>query len=108
MGMKKAIKKSKIAKGKLAKAMVLRGSKEKTSGGLKKENLKKNKDGRIVSKAASDRARKAYAGSAIQKWNKAVQAAKKSLNLTGMIPVGGKTGQDRALYAKAKALYKDA
>merc|ERR1712117_507616 len=106
--MKKAMGKSKIAKGKLAKAMVLRGSKEKTSGGLKKDNLKKNKDGRIVSKAASDRARKAYAGSAIQKWNKAVQEAKKSLNLTGMIPVGGKTAQGRALYAKAKALYKDA
>merc|ERR1711979_59021 len=105
---KKAMKKAMIAKGKLAKAMVLRGSKEKTSGGLKKENLKKNKDGRIVSKAASDRARKAYAGSAIQKWNKAVQAAKKSLNLTGMIPIGGKTAQGRALYAKAKALYKDA
>merc|ERR1712050_567697 len=105
--MKKAIKKSKIAKGKLAKAMVLRGSKEKTSGGLKKDNLKKNKDGRIASKAASDRAEKAYAGSAIQKWNKAVQAAQKSLNLTGMIPVGGKTAQGRALHAKAKALYKD-
>merc|ERR1719437_238256 len=41
----KAMKKSMVAKGKLAKAMVLRGSKTRTSGGLKKENLKKNKAG---------------------------------------------------------------
>merc|ERR1712194_965525 len=62
--------------------MVLRGSKEKTSGGLKKDNLRKNKGGRIVSKKASDRAKKAYAGSALQKWAKACQAARKELGLT--------------------------
>merc|ERR1712194_540247 len=61
--MKKAMKKSVIAKGKRAKAMVLRGSKEKTSGGLKKDSLRKNKGGKIVSKKASDRAKKNYAGS---------------------------------------------
>merc|ERR1712232_701115 len=103
---KKAMKKSIIAKGKLAKAMVLRGSKAKTVGGLKKENLKKNKAGRIVSKKASENAKKRYAGSALQKWCKAVQAAKKDLNLKGMVIIGGKTAQGRALYAKAKALYK--
>merc|ERR1712194_545588 len=103
---KKAMKKSVIAKGKWAKAMVLRGSKEKTSGGLKKDNLRKNKGGRIVSKKASDRAKKAYAGSALQKWAKACQAARKELGLKGMVPMGGKTAQGRALYAKTKALYK--
>merc|ERR1712161_116657 len=96
---KKAMKKSVIAKGKRAKAMVLRGSKEKTSGGLKKDNLRKNKGGRIVSKKASDRAKKAYAGSALQKWAKACQAARKELGLKGMVPMGGKTAQGRALYA---------
>jgi len=95
-----------IAKGKLAKAMVLRGFKVKTSGGLKKENLRKTKDGRTVSKAASDCSKKAYAGSAFQKWNKAVQQAKKELNMSGMVFVGGKTAQGRALYAKAKVIYK--
>merc|ERR1719491_1404879 len=103
--MKKA-KKSVIAKGKMAKAMVLRGSKVKTVGGLKKENLKKNKAGKIVSKKASDRAKKAYVGSAIHKWTKAVQQAKKELNLKGFLAIGGKTAQGRALYAKAKAIYK--
>merc|ERR1712151_923413 len=104
--MKKAMKKSVVAKGKLAKAMVLRGSKVKTSGGLKKDNLKKNAQGKVVSKKASDRSKKAYVGSALQKWGKAVQAAKKELNLKGFIIVGGKSAQGRALYAKAKALYK--
>merc|ERR1712161_107149 len=103
---KKAMKKSVIAKGKLAKAMVLRGSKEKTSGGLKKDNLRKNKAGKIVSKKASDRSKKAYVGSALQKWAKACQAARKELGLKGFQLVGGKTAQGRALYAKTKALYK--
>ena len=38
---KKAV--SKIAKGPMAKAMVFRGSKEKTKGGLKKSDLVKSK-----------------------------------------------------------------
>merc|ERR1712086_911428 len=104
--MKKAMKKSVIAKGKMAKAMVLRGSKEQTSGGLKKDSLRKNKGGKIVSKKASDRAKKNYAGSALQKWAKACQAARKELGLKGFQLVGGKTAQGRALYAKTKALYR--
>merc|ERR1712129_493893 len=103
---KKVMQKSVIAKGKMAKAMVLRGSKVKTGGGLKKENLRKNKAGKIVSKAASDNAKKAYVGSAFQKWIQATQQARKLLNLKGMAIVGGKTAQGRALYAKAKAIYK--
>merc|ERR1712085_187152 len=95
---KKAMKKSVIAKGKMAKAMVMRGSKEKTVGGLKKDSLRKNKGGKIVSKKAS--------GSAFQKWTKACQAARKELGLKGMVLMGGKTAQGRALYAKTKALYK--
>merc|ERR1712238_460336 len=89
--MKKAMKKSMVARGKMAKAMVLRGSKVKTGGGLKKENLRKNKAGKIVSKAASDNAKKAYVGSAFQKWIQATQQARKLLNLKGMAIVGGKT-----------------
>merc|ERR1712161_32879 len=103
---KKAMKKSIIATGKLAKAMVLRGFKEKTSGGLKKDSLRKNKSGKIVSKNMSDRGRKNYAGSALQQWAKACQVARKDLGLKGFQPVGGKTATGRALYAKTKALYK--
>merc|ERR1712194_787739 len=71
---KKAMKKSVIAKGKMAKAMVMHGSKEKTSGGLKKDSLRKNKGGKIVSKKKSESSKKKYAGSAFQKWIKACQA----------------------------------
>merc|ERR1712194_941306 len=85
-----------IAKGKMAKAMVMRGSKEKTSGGLKKDSLRKNKGGKIVSKKASDGAKKRYAGSAFQKWTKACQAPRKELGLKGMVIMGGKTAQGRA------------
>merc|ERR1712194_622120 len=88
---KKAMKKSVIAKGKMAK--VMRGSKEKTSGGLKKDGLRRNKGGKIVSKKASDCAKKRYAGSAFQKWTKACQAARKELGLKGMVIMGGKTAQ---------------
>merc|ERR1719148_481704 len=88
--MKKAMKKSVVARGKMAKAMVLRGSKVKTGGGLKKENLRKNAAGKIVSKAASDRSKKNYIGSAFQKWTQAVQQARKELKMKGMVFVGGK------------------
>merc|ERR1739845_113410 len=49
--MKKAMKKKTVATGKLAKLLVFRGSRVKTSGGLKKDKLTKNKDGKVVSAA---------------------------------------------------------
>merc|ERR1739838_753953 len=52
---KKAMKKSVIAKGKRAKSSVFRGTKVKTSGGLKKADLKKNKAGHVVSRKRSAR-----------------------------------------------------
>merc|ERR1712194_640473 len=101
-----AMKKSVIAKGKFAKAMVLRGSKEKTSGGLKKDSLRKNQDGKIVFTKRRLILPRRGTLVALQKWFKACQAARKVLGLKGFQPVGGKTLQGRALYAKAKALYK--
>merc|ERR1719384_2343089 len=68
-----------VAKGKRAKSVVFRGSKEKTSGGLTKEKLCKSKTGRIVSKAASARGKKAYKGSKLEAWVKATAAARKAL-----------------------------
>merc|ERR1712193_574276 len=41
---------SKIAKGSHAKSVVFRGTKAKTTGGLTKSDLVKNKNGKIVSK----------------------------------------------------------
>merc|ERR1712176_785189 len=90
----KAKRVSVIAKGKNARAVVFRGSKAKTATGMTKEKLMKNKYGKIVSKARSAYAKKAFA-------NSAVKAARKALNITGFVAVGGKSATGKALYAKA-------
>merc|ERR1719191_1784550 len=70
----KAMKKksvSKVAHGQMAKAMVLRGSKEKTVGGLTAKDLSKN---------SSARAKKSP-------WIQAVAKARKALKITGFAAV---------------------
>merc|ERR1712072_733580 len=105
MGMRAAMrramkaKKSVIAKGKLAKLVVFRGNKSKTTGGLQKSDLVKNKSGRIVSRKQSALGKKAY--SHIRGWTVAVQKARKALGVKGFIAV--KKGSP--LYRKAKELY---
>merc|ERR1712176_257907 len=98
------VKKSKIARGKMARSVVFRGSKEKTGGGLTKDQLTRNKGGKIVSKAASAWGKKNWATSALKKWNDAVKLARKQLNITGFCAVNGKTAQGKALFAKAKSI----
>merc|ERR1719367_1688381 len=93
-----------VARGKLAKALVFRGRKQKTSGGLTKDTLTKSKTGKIVSKAMSARAKKNWANSALKKWIDAVKQARKALGITGFCAVNGKTAQGKAVYAKAKAI----
>merc|ERR1712188_150486 len=100
MKAKKAMKKSKIAKGKRAKASVFRGTKVKTSGGLTKASLIKSKSGKIVSKKASAAGKKAYKN--IKGWTVAVQKAKKALGLKGFVAVKKGT----PLYKKAKELFQ--
>merc|ERR1719443_655132 len=93
----KAMKKksvSKVVHGQMAKAMVLRGSKEKTVGGLTAKDLTKNKYGKIVSKKSSARAKKSP-------WIQAVAKARKALKITGFAAVKKGT----PLYAKAKEFY---
>merc|ERR1712139_656963 len=95
---KKAV--SKIAKGKLAKLEVFNGTKEKTYTGLKKSDLTKNKNGRVVSKKQLAQGKKAYAN--IKGWTVAVQKARKALGVKGFVAVKKGT----ALYKKAKELYQ--
>ena len=95
----KAKKVSVIAKGKLAKASVFRGSKEKTYTGLKKTDLMKTKTGKIVTKKQHAAGKKAYAN--IKGWTLAVQKARKSLGVKGFKAV--KKGSP--LYTKAKEIY---
>merc|ERR1711959_324599 len=96
---KKAMKVSKIAKGKRAKVSVFLGGKEKTTGGLKKSDLTKSKSGKIVSKKSSAAGKKAY--KFIKAWTEAVQKARKELGVKGFVAV--KKGS--ALYKKAKEFY---
>merc|ERR1719265_2581992 len=96
---KKAV--SKIAKGKLARAVVFRGTKEKTKTGMTQADLMKNSRGKIVSKKASAVAKKRYASS-LKHWIVAVQKARKALGVKGFVAI--KKGS--ALYTKAKELYK--
>merc|ERR1719373_944073 len=76
---KMAMKVSVIAKGKMSKASVFRGTKQKTMSGLKKSDLKKSKSGKIVSIKASAAGKKAYAKNGLGKWTAAVQKARKQL-----------------------------
>merc|ERR1712083_436158 len=98
-------RKSKIARGIMAKSLVLKGKRVKTSGGLTKDALIKNKNGKVVSKKKSSLAKRRWATSALKRWIEAVKVARKALNITGFVAVNGKTAQGKALYAKAKTLY---
>merc|ERR1719253_298715 len=80
---KMAMKRSKIARGRGAKARVFKGSKAKTSGGLTKGDIIKNKRGRYVSKKASHRSKNSKGGKAIAKWAAAFKQARKNLGVKG-------------------------
>merc|ERR1711988_643244 len=85
---------SKIARGRFAKVLVLRGTKEKTTGGLTASSLIKNKHGRVVSKKASLHSRK-------NAWILAVKAARSALKIKGFCAIKKGT----PLYTKAKELF---
>merc|ERR1719205_85813 len=95
---------SAVARGRMARSIVWKGSKQKTAGGLTKDTLTRSRSGKIVSKAASARAKKAFAQSALKKWGDACKKARKELKIVGFCPMGGQTAQGKALYAKAKSL----
>merc|ERR1712183_474146 len=101
-GMKRrAMKKSVIAKGKRGKSSVFRGTKVKTSGGLKKSDLMKNKNGKVVGKKAHAAGKKAFKN--VRNWTAAVAKARKALGVKGFCAVGGKSAKGQALYRKAKS-----
>merc|ERR1719356_509597 len=106
--MKRAMKKAKrvsvVAKGSRAKSSVFSGRKRKTSGGLTKEGLTKNKLGKVGSKKASAHSKKLFARGPLKAWANAVKAARKALGVSGFVAIGGKSAAGKALYAKAKSI----
>merc|ERR1719390_249034 len=93
--MKAMKKKSIVAVGWGAKARVFSGTKVKTSGGLQKTDLIKNKRGKVVSRAASLHGKKIFVKSGLKKWCDAIKAARKSLGYTGFVAIGGKSAKGR-------------
>merc|ERR1719446_2050074 len=86
----KAMKAKKVGR----KWLVFAGTRVKTTGGLKKEDLTRNKRGKVVSKKMHAKGKKAF--SHIKAWQ--------ALGVHGFIAIGGKKPDGKALYAKAKAI----
>merc|ERR1719274_82769 len=105
VAMKKAMKKkqvSKVARGRYAKSLVFRGSKEKTVGGLTKESLMRNKRGKIVSKRQNAKGKRSFKN--VETWTEAFMQAREMLRVEGFHAINGKPLQGKALYYKTKAL----
>merc|ERR1719316_2426841 len=97
----KAMKKAKKVTIVGRKAAVFAGRKTKTVGGLKKSDLKKNANGKIVSIKASNRGKKTFQKN-LKGWTTAVSKARKELKIKGFCAVKKGT----PLYNKAKQYYK--
>merc|ERR1712203_1026509 len=97
--MKKAAMKKTVATGKMSKSLVFRGSREKSGGGLKKGDLKKNRTGKIVSAKMSAAAKKNY--HRIKAWVEATKKARAALKVKGFVAI--KKGSP--LYKKTKEIY---
>jgi len=103
--MRKVMKKkkvSKIARGRMAKALVFRGSKEKTVGGLTRDSLMRNKRGKVVSKRNNAKGKRMFKN--IETWTEAFMQAREMLRVEGFHAINGKSLQGKALYYKTKAL----
>jgi hypothetical protein len=87
VAMKAAKKKSSIG----FKWQVLKGSKLKTKGGMRADDLMKNKNGKVVSKRRHAIGRKAYERNLLA-WTTACSKARKELGLTGFVAM--KKGTD--------------
>ena len=98
----KAKRVTKTAKGRFAKALVFRGSKEKTVGGLKSDDLMKNKRGKVVSKRLNALGKRRYRN--VEDWVESVMEAREALHVKGFLAINGKSLQGKALYVKARSL----
>ena len=90
--------------GLTGKKRVLAGQQEVTAGGLKKDDLRTNKHGRVVGKAASDSSVRRYEGSRLQLWNQAQAQARAELGIEGFVKMGRGPG-GIALLNRIRAIY---
>ena len=85
------------------KWQVYRGTRTRTAGGLRKEDLMRNKAGKIVSRKQHLHSKK---NKSIGNWTVAVKKARNAMNVKGFVPVGGKTAEGQALLQKAHSFYR--
>merc|ERR1719338_83213 len=86
-----------------SKSQVFRGTKTKTkSSGQTKNDLMKNKRGKIVSKKSHANGKKVYKKNGLGKWTKAFMQARKNLGLKGFVVCKKGT----KFYKEAMRLYK--
>eukprot|EP00920_Eleutheroschizon_duboscqi_P022940 GHVT01056058.1.p1 GENE.GHVT01056058.1~~GHVT01056058.1.p1 ORF type:complete len:160 (-),score=45.01 GHVT01056058.1:677-1156(-) len=76
----------------------------KTRGGLTKNDIVKNKQGKLVSRVRSQMGADRYRN--IKAWNAAVCEARTALQIKGFCAVGGKTPQGQKLLKAARQIYK--
>lgn len=97
---RKAKKAKKVKKAKTVgkKWQVWKGTRVKTVGGLIKKDLMMNKNGKIVSKKQSQRAKK---NGGVKKWCAAIKQARKEMNLQGFVACKKGT----SYYKRVKAIY---
>merc|ERR1712048_764737 len=85
------------------RAQVFRGTRQKVkTTGQTKDDLMKNKRGKVISKKAHAHGKKVYKRNGIQKWTKAFMQARKNLGIKGFQPC--KKGSK--LYKETMGLYK--
>merc|ERR1719305_333873 len=93
---------SKVAKGRFAKHLVLKGTKEKTVSGLTKDDIVRNKAGKLVSRKKSALGKKF---DRVKGWREAVMKAQAVMGMRGFVAMNGRTAQGKALYAKTRSFY---
>merc|ERR1719178_567586 len=93
---------SKVAKGRLAKYLVVKGTKEKTVSGLTKDDFVRNKAGKLVSRKKSALGKKF---DRVRGWREAVMKARAVMGMRGFVAMNGQTAQGKALYAKTRSFY---
>jgi len=96
---KRRTKKKQKVRG--SRRQVLSGKVKKTQGGLTADKLTRNKNGKIVSKKASQRAKRNFKKNGLGKWVKAVQQARKALKVKGFVAIKKGT----KLYKAARKIY---
>merc|ERR1711939_728826 len=93
---------SKVAKGRLAKYLVFKGTKEKTASGLRKDDLVRNNAGKLVSRKKSALGKKL---DRVKGWREAFMKARAVMGTRGFVAMNGQTAQGKALYAKTRSFY---